>query len=268
MYDICWLGLLIYYPVAIIRMVRLPERKQFYHAVVFPLPILLLFGAWVMDEANEENFDSIARYLIFISSVIGLGVMAHCFLERKSREQLFQLRLLAASIMLMNPLLLYFPDLYSVMLTMFFFSGILLGFYGNVALRSGKSVGLAYIYSSAIFMVLMPAITYALSGVYADFVDKIVIYRRAPDGMTCHSIASTPVVPPWESVKIPLIFSSLYTGIIMAQGRIMRWLLVRNMRGKGKIPEDYLAIVKSSNPDDGPGKNGEDVDWKEDSNDL
>lgn len=263
MYTLFCFAMIIYYPIAISLYFRKERRQRFFHSIFFPLPIVIYVGSLVIEEADEGNFDTLARSLIFVSSFIGLGVLVHCYLERKSREPLFIIRMIASIILVANPLLLYFPVYYPVMIGLFFFSGFLLGFYGNIAYSSGKQVGLVYIYASIIFMVLIPAFTYALSQVYTDFVDKIVVYRRAPDGMSCHSLPGDPIIPPWESFKTPFLFSSLYAGIAMVQGRIMRWWLVRDMTGKGKLPQEFLDILKSRDPEGVPEKSLEGVKWNE-----
>jgi len=245
-YSLCCFSLLIYYPLAFIYYKRKEKWQNIFHTVIFPIPIIVYFCIAIVDEADEGNYDNLARSLIFLSSVLGLGVLIHCYHDRKEKDPFLKLRVLPGIILMLNPLLLYFPDYYSLMLGLFFFSGMMLGFYGNLTWNSGKKTGLFYVYLSIVFMIVMPVITYAISRVYVDFVDKITIYRRAYDGqVTCHVPPPTPLVPRWEKASIPLLFASLYLIFIGAIVRIRKWKLQKYLHKKGIIPEEFHNIVES-----------------------
>lgn len=242
---------IIYYLIAGIVYVKKKSTRGFMLMVVFPLPIIFVSAVILYNGFRDpENYLDFLRVMIFLSAFVGIGVLGHCIHDRKERNWLLWIRLIAGSGLLLSPILILFPDYYStVMLGAYLLCGGLLGIYGYISYYSGKKIGILYAYASIIYIVFMPLVAIAISSIYFEVAKDEFIYRRSPDRwVTCH-LPALPL-PPDEELGIPIVYTSGYLGLMGLVAAIRKSRLKARMKKDGIIPEGFEEIEKGEDDEE------------------
>ena len=131
------------------------------------------------------------------------------------------------------------------MLALFFIAGIIIGVYGFTDYYNGNKIGLLYVYSSIVFMIIVPVIALAIIKLYSTYISDEIIYKRAYDGwVSCH-LAAAPTLLDQESFVFPTIFSAGYTGFIGILTAIRKDLLEKKLKKEKIIPKEFDEIINN-----------------------
>lgn len=244
--PICVSVLLFYYMISIVIYFTQAKNKEFFQMVIFPLPIaiIVLFFYYVsFDLDNTNEFNMMATLLITISVMAGAFILYHCFLDHSKRDRFFYGRLLTSIILILTPLLLYSPDYVSFMMGLYLICGISLGIYGFHIYFTDKKIGLLYVYTSLVFMVIIPIISFTVAKLYLDNFEPEIIYRRARDNIvTCHLPAPS-IIPGPEGFQISILFSGLYIALFGVLSAVRKNRLKKRLKRNGVIPGEFYRIM-------------------------
>lgn len=235
---------------SIIYYVKRKEARRFIQIVVFPLPIALFIAIILFAYGGDvTSYNNLVSILIIISVVFGVLVLFHIIMDvMKKRSILIHVRLTASLILIFNPLLLYFPKAYWLMIVFYVFCGILLGIYGYFTFYRGERHGLLYVYGSILFIIIAPIIALAITILYFEYIKDETIYRHAYYGwVSCHLPAGpTPVDLFGEKeIQYPALFSLGYLGFMGILSKIRKSYLQKKLKKNGTIPDEFDKIINS-----------------------
>jgi hypothetical protein len=203
----------------------------------------------MIEGTDKNDYGFLLKTMMVLSFLGGFGVILHCIFDRKKIDWQFNVRVFAAIILILNPILILYQDLHGLLIALYLFSGMLLGIYGFTNYYNGKKIGLVYIYASLIFMVFVAAIAFALVRMYSEFIKDEIIYYRARDGwISCH-LPATPIFISQEEFQIPSIFALCYLGILGLLSAIRKDRLESRLRKEGIIPREFDEIIKDRKKD-------------------
>jgi len=235
----------LYYAISILAYHQYPSMRRFLLLVIFPLPIALFLGYLLSTYENSENgHEIVIMLLVFISVAVGSAVLSHCLMDLRRKDIWLFLRIIAASMLFITPLLLWFPEFFWAITALFFIIGILFGIYGYFTYYSGKDIGLAYLYGSILFMVIAPVISLIIIRIYNEAMQDEIIYRHSQVyEVTCHQ-AAIPNPFEEEGFQLPMFFSFGYIGLVGILTGIRKTVLERNLKEKEVIPKEYYEVIK------------------------
>ena len=246
--SVCLTFLMLYYIIAMALYFRKPEFRRFMHIIVIPLPIAMLITYFFLPEhytSRPPYYEILAQIVVGLSLFAGIGVLFHCYMDRVKADWLLKIRLVAAILLIINPLLLFYPDIYLLTIVSYLAAGTLLGIYGFITYYKGQNIGIIYVYFSLAFMVIVPAISFALAMIYFNNIEPDIIYRSAWDGIvTCH-LPAMPLIPKPEAFETASIFSAGYAGFIAILTDIRLTRLRKKMESEGTITNEFLEILNS-----------------------
>ena len=244
----CTSFLVLYYMIATVRYFYGGKNTEFFQMVIFPLPIAVLLVFiylfyFYLESITEYNI--MVAILITVSVFVGMFILYHCFLDTKKRDRSFSARLLTAVILIITPLLFYSPDYISFMTIIYIICGIVIGTFGFSIYLSDKRIGLLYVYTSLVFIVIIPIISYTVTKFYLDNFEPEIIYRRARDDfITCH-LPAAPIIPGPDGTGLLMLFTGMYVVMIGALTSKRKNRLEKNFRNQGVIPEEYYEIIQN-----------------------
>ncbi len=231
---------------------RKGERKRIGKEVgltiLLPLPVVLFLGAWFYNFYSSEDtgdFLSLAILLTLLSLSAGFLVIFHILKDKETSMEPKEGRPIAAAILILAPLLLFFEDAGQQLAALYFIAGFFLGLHGFISYQNGQKSGLAYIYASALFMVVVPILAFAVATIYTELLKDEFIYHRAPDyetWSTCH-------LPAPFSIPDNITYAGTLGTIYALFGSMFffwrRGRLERKLAREGVIPKEFADILKS-----------------------
>jgi hypothetical protein len=241
-------GVLFYYLFTIMFYFIHSKNKEFFQMVVFPLPvafIMILIYFLFFDVNNVDEYRTMVIILIAISVMAGMFILYHCIIGKQKKDLLFYGKVITSIILILTPLLLYSPSLAPVMIFVYLICGISLGVNGYLKYQSDKRIGLLYVYTSLVFIVIIPAIAFTVTKFYQDNLEPEIIYRRARDDIvTCH-LPATPIIPGPEGFHLSVLYSGLFVFLFSVLSSARKAKLQKQLKKNGVIPYEFYKIINN-----------------------
>jgi hypothetical protein len=202
-----------------------------------PTIISFIIGATITGTSTEISyFPEFLTYFLYISLFSGIGILLEIISPKRNQNRII-MRLIAASILILVPLLYNYPQLQPTIIFIDFCCGILIGIHGVMAYLEEDPHCYFYIYLSAVFIIIIPLLEFWIYSTYKKYLNDILEYRSSFIG--CH----LPVIGFYTAFAIPSgFFSMLFYWFQKFLFERRKTQLIRKLQQQNIIPSYFKEI--------------------------
>lgn len=213
-------------------------NQEFSKKVFIPPTIIsFIIGVIISGTSTEiSSFPKFLTYFLYISLFGGIGILLEILSPKRNQNRII-MRLIAASILILVPILYNYPQLQPTIIFIYFCCGILIGIHGVMAYLEEDQHCYFYIYLSAIFIIIIPLLEFWIYSVYKKYLNDIFDYRNSFIG--CHA----PGMMMIYFIPIPSGFLSIVFYWFQKQlFERRKTQLIRKLQQQNIIPPDFKEI--------------------------